>query len=391
MKKYSDRLFLGVLALFLATVCAISLRDHRQQVSYYEQRTLAAFPALTAERLWNGDFFQDLEQYASDHVAGRTALLKTSAAVDLALHRPNVNQVVTDAEVLLPFHGFARWDLDYLAGQAEEMALQCAELQERVEAYGGAFCYVGLPLQSAYFAGDYPDYLDDRLWHTEAIRTTFSAAMEQAGVPFLDMHAEYARLGLPRDYYFETDHHFTLRGAFAAYRVLMEHLQAQGLLSSYLDEEDFLWETLPNPFLGSENRKLYGFRETADAVELAVPKTDIPFTRTNNGQLSSTIYTLPASETETVSYSVYMGGDIGETVIRTDRSDLPNTLIFGDSFTNAMEALLWTNFNETRSLDLRYYDETSLTAYVEACQPDIVICVRDETTYLSFTENGCFQ
>ena len=36
-----------------------------------------------------------------------------------------------------------------------------------------------------------------------------------------------------------------------------------------------------------------------------------------------------------------MGGDIAETVIQTDRPELPNALIFGDSFTwAAAKALL---------------------------------------------------
>jgi len=77
-----------------------------------------------------------------------------------------------------------------------------------------------------------------------------------------------------------------------------------------------------------------------------------------------------------------MGGDIGETIIQTNRPDLPNILIFGDSFTNALESLLWTNFNETRSLDFRYFTEKTLLEYIDDFHPDIVICMRDEMKYL---------
>ena len=100
------------------------------------------------------------------------------------------------------------------------------------------------------------------------------------------------------------------------------------------------------------------------------------------------MYLFPTTEAEDVTYSAYMGGDIGETVIRTNRPELKNALIFGDSYTNPIETLLWTGFNETRSLDYRYYDEKSLLEYIDEYQPDVVITVRDESVYLVGDGNG---
>ena len=83
-----------------------------------------------------------------------------------------------------------------------------------------------------------------------------------------------------------------------------------------------------------------------------------------------------------------MGGDIGETIIDTNRPELPDILIFGDSFTNPLETLLWYSFNRMYSLDLRYYNAKSLREYIDMYKPDVVICVRDETVYLSTDGNG---
>ena len=155
------------------------------------------------------------------------------------------------------------------------------------------------------------------------------------------------------------------------------------------EKTDFEWKSLPNPFLGSSNRKLFGLWNNSDAIQLAYPKENIPFERTDNGKpVDSTIYKLPESEDELVTYSVYMGGDIGETVITTNRPELPNILIYGDSFTNPLEALLWTQANELRSIDFRHYTECTLKDYIAEYKPDIVICVRDETTFLSEDGNG---
>ena len=98
----------------------------------------------------------------------------------------------------------------------------------------------------------------------------------------------------------------------------------------------------------------------------------------------------PETAGEDVTYSVYMGGDIAETVIQTDRPELPNALIFGDSFTNPVECLAYYSFNELRSVDLRHYTAQSLSDYIAAYQPDVVLCVRDYQALLSREFNGAF-
>lgn len=86
-----------------------------------------------------------------------------------------------------------------------------------------------------------------------------------------------------------------------------------------------------------------------------------------------------------------MGGDIGETVIRTGRDDLPSILVFGDSFTNPLEGLLYASCDEFRSLDFRHYDAMTLYEYIDLYQPDIVIAVRDNMSYNQFEDNGAYR
>lgn len=89
-----------------------------------------------------------------------------------------------------------------------------------------------------------------------------------------------------------------------------------------------------------------------------------------------------------VTYSLYMGGDYANTVIDTGREELPSILIYGDSFTNAVECIAYLSFDEMHSLDLRYYKEMSLDEYIQTVQPDIVVCIRDYEELLIRTQNG---
>ena len=136
----------------------------------------------------------------------------------------------------------------------------------------------------------------------------------------------------------------------------------------------------------------YALHPTEDKIEIAYPKEEIPFSRTDNGvPTSAQIYSLPENDKTMVDYTVYMGGDIGETIIETSRPSLRKALIVGDSFTNPLETLLWMSFDETRSLDYRHYSEKNLLDYIKEYQPDVVITVRDESVYLSQEGNGAIS
>ena len=390
MKKASHIVFLVILAAVFVAVPILTVLG-RGQISYYEQRRLAVFPVLTREGVMDGSYFSALDSFLSDHFAGRDRLLKTDTALRLRMGKPVVNDLVVNSDALLNFQGYLHWDTDYLKASAEHRAAQYRELQEYVDSLGGSFCFLALPYQATYFAEDYPVYMDDRLWNTDALRGHLREAMNAAGVPYLDMYEEYRKQDFPREYYFETDHHFSLWGGFAAYQSLCGLL---GEITAWdfaenVSAEDFDFVTVDKPFLGSSNRKLYGLWNTSDKAELAYVKDDIPFARWDNGAArEASVYTLPADTEEYATYGVYMGGDIAETIIRTDRPDRPNILIYGDSYTNVLECLLWTQANELRSLDYRYYSGPRLRDYIAAFQPDIVICVRDETVFYSETENG---
>ena len=175
--RIAHRVFLGLVLLGLFAVPVWTVLGPHSGVSFWEQRGLAPIPEISAERIWTGELFTDAETFLSDHVAWRDPILKANTALDLGLGRPKVNDQVVSTDKLLAAYGFSRWGLDYLGPQAAEAAENYRALNEKITAYGGYFCYLGLPLQSSYFADHYPDYLESRLWHTTAIRESFAAAM----------------------------------------------------------------------------------------------------------------------------------------------------------------------------------------------------------------------
>ena len=389
MKRTANTVFLVLFLVFLAAIPIGTVLAPRSGTSYWENRRLTGVPPLTAESVLDGSFFTQVESCFSDHIVGRDGFMKLSTWLDLKLGRPVVHGLVAESDVILSFHGYDRWDPSYQQTLAQEMGERLAGVNELVKSYGGYFCYLGVPQQYSYYADHYPDYMDDRQWTLQPARQAFADALAQREIPYVDMLEVYDELGHPDEFYSAVDHHYSYAGALAAYEAVMERINADtGLELSILREGDGLeLIPLPNHYLGSLSRELYDLWPSDEKAVIGKPSPAIPFTRFDNGvQAESTLYALPETADELVLYSVYMGGDVAETIIRTDRPELPTALIFGESYTNAVETVLWTAFDETRSLDLRYYTAGSLEEYIAAYQPDVVICLRDDTSYLSSLE-----
>lgn len=392
MEKHLNRAFLAVLlAGLIAFPLGVGLWSHRETSAYYENRSLAERPALTWASLWDGSYGADFESWYSDHAPGRTTLLKADTAVQMnLLHRPVVNGVVMEADgVLVPYLDYDEWSPAAYEAAAAPIGEDLAALNEYVEACGGMFCYVGFPEQRVYFEDAFPDYLNNHENEAAAADGIFARTLAENGVDFLNMREGYATQGNPAAYYSAVDHHYNYYGAYAAYRVILDHLAGRGMVLPVLTEEDLIFEELPNPYIGTRNRKLYNLWPNSDRAVIAYQKDPVDFVRTDNGQSSDKpLFVLPAAEDLPTTYNLYMGGDFGETVLETDRPELPDALIFGDSFTNALETLLYASFDETRILDLRHYTDLSLKDYIDRFRPDVVICVQNDTFYYTTTGNG---
>lgn len=381
-------LFSGVLLVLMAATILLP----KNRYSYYENRNLSAFPEITAESVLSGQVFDDLETLFCDYAAWRTPALKAVTWCDLnVFHRPVVNDIVVTDDALLEQLYTMPDTADDIARKAADVAADNAALRDQIEAYGGHYCYIAVPCQYAYYEDEYPSYLENRSAYTAAELAALNSAMDAQGITHVDMGPIFDSLGHLPAFSSKVDNHYGLRGAYETYRAAVQALNdAYGLALSFPEEgADVTFSALPNPYMGSRTRKLLGLRGDDEKLLTAAFREDIPFTRLDNWQeVASAVYALPATEDEALTYGLYMGGDIAETCIRTDRSSLPTALIFGDSFTNAVESLAYYSFDEMRSVDLRHYKAQSISDYIAAYQPDVVICIRDYEALLSRSDNG---
>ena len=393
-KKLADILFVSAFLIFIAVISAVTIVKPKLQVSYYENRTLWQRPDTKFSSMLVNNYFNRWERFLCDQAAGRQTLVQLATRIDLnVIRRPVVHDVVVSEGVFLRYNGFGPVNKTLIAEQSRNVVAELSALRDVVESYGGALYYVAIPAHYTWFADKYPWYLDSREAYTDAAYEAFVSDMADAGIGLIltGMDPDTEGAEEERALYSASDHHFTFYGAYETYRSIVDRINSDGVfyLPPLVEGVNFEFYTLPNPYMGSRMRMLMNIPGITERTTIAVLNEEIPFTRADNGVVSGkpTVYTLPFGQREVVNYGIYMGGDHAETVIDTGR-DLPSVLIYGESYTNAVESLMYASCGEMRSIDLRHYKEMPLIEYVEIYRPDIVLCVRGYEALVYIHDNG---
>lgn len=391
MKKTVQIVFIVCFVLALVSVLGLTLKNSDKTVSEVENRTLAKAPEYTSETLLSGEYFADWEDFLIDHAAARNTVVKANTYAEMNILRlPVVNGIYISDEFLLAVEPEKYGKYRDVPQRAEKAAADIASLSDYADSQGAEYIYVGIPTQMYYYRNETPAFCDKNVADADEISREFFSALAEKNVRFVDVDSSYEALGRPQDFYTVTDHHYSFKGAFAAYTAVMEKINAvTGLNVQVLTMEDISPLTFVNPFMGSRNRELFGLYATDEKLTVGALKQGIAYSRWDDGvQTDAPILGVPVNTTEQATYSVFMGGDFGETIVRTNRPELPKILVYGDSFSNALESLIYASFDEMRTLDLRYYNDMSLREYIADYKPDVVICVRDCGSYLDGTGNG---
>ncbi|CAK7045667.1 DHHW family protein [Tissierella sp.] len=393
MKKFLRYKIILIFLLVIFAIPILTAMRHNVNVSNIENRTLAPLPQYSNERLLNGQYFSEWENYISDHIIGRDYLIKSYALLNMKIlgkHKIN-NIIIGKEDTLLPFYTeeLSNNLEDYL-NNLNAMTENMKNLQNHIKANGGEFYFVGLPGQSSFFRSRYQNYFENKEGYFVENENKMFNNLEKNNINYINMN-EVFKKDQDNENYLKTDHHFSFKGSYRTYVEIIDRLRNDlGLdIGKPLDIDELDIVTLDKPILGSRNRQLYFLHPTDEKVSIAYPKTPIDYEKYTNGVLDPKLYYI--NNDENPSYNIYMGGDQKEIIIDTNRENLPNLLIFGDSFTNALEPLLYYHFNETRILDLRHYKEMNLYEYIDLHKPTVVLMIRDDLNYGNPEGNGKFQ
>ena len=325
-------IFLLLCLLAFALVNALA-RD--REYSPAENRKLAQLPKFSLSALTDGSYFAAWEDYLADQFVGRDTWITLNLQASRLLGAKEAGGVYLCADDYLmeppaaPDEEALKRNLDAI----NAFAARHENLQHCMSVVPNAACVMAEKLPANAPVRDQRQDIQD-------------IAARVQGVSFLnvtDALAQHADEAI----YYRTDHHWTSLGAYYAFSDM-----AAGLGIEQPSEE---YDVFPvtDSFEGTLASKS-GCHAVTDVIELYVPKTDIEYYVTVDGERTATMYDREKLE-EKDQYAVFLGGNDARVDITTMAETGRTLLIFKDSYANCFLQFLLPYYDRIILLDARYY------------------------------------
>lgn len=335
MGKFATKILPGALfAAFIGVFFVLSLVTPDRGFSGLENRNLAQKPEFSANALFAGGFTLDYENYITDQFPLRDEFVKISSLAERALGKTDISGVLIGSKGLLVS------PLNKPDGALLEANMRA--LERFAQSLDVPVCLGIVPTA----AGIYPERLP-----ANAPTADQSAILEdiRRGVPSATWADIFGRLWANKGEYicFNTDHHWTARGAYFGYAAVAGALGFEPLP---------LGEAFKSisPFYGTAASAAGWLRGEGDRVELFARCENAEVTAYENGEsLTVPVYDYGA-EGKKDKYLVFFGGNYPEMTIKTGNEG-GKLLVVKDSYANALLPFLCAHYSEITVLDLRYF------------------------------------
>lgn len=405
----------GVVIAVIAVMGAAAVFLPKPTVSEYEKRELATFPEFSLERLFSGEFTEQLDLFFADTFPAREKFVELASysedwrglrVDDVKIHESG-NTVVQVQPVTPPEIEAEKPQEEVPAVKPDETSTEvpetpaeptpeettppAAETDEvEGEQRGSVFIYKNMALPmfggNKYAAeryvkalgkyeealGDSVDiynlvipsaiefylpqkYRDKGITADEKENIDYIYSLMDEGIRTVDAYSSMMDAKNEGEYiYFRTDHHWTVRGAYAAYEAFCKEAGFEPVLLGKMERH-----VIEN-FVGT----LYGqtqdnvLRENPDYVEYFVPPYETETYRYGKNEpytpYASTVFAEYATGGGNT-YSVFLHGDWPLTHIKTNANTGRKICVVKESFGNAFSPFLISHYDEVFVVDQRYF------------------------------------
>jgi hypothetical protein len=339
MKNKSSKAFI----LLLSVLFIGDLFDKTRAFSSYEKRPLASLPKWDLDALIDGSLTMDLEDYINDQFVGRDSWIRFKADLESWMGKTENNGILFGKdghlfEKRLILNPQAELNLVYLSAfllKYKDLDLTAMIVPEK-DAILSSLLPTGFPML------DSKDLLDQ--WKTL--------------LPLSDL-TETLSLHKDENLFYKTDHHWTLKGAYLAYEVLMKEWGMEALPYESFSPKEV------QGFLGTYFNK--SRLESIDPENLIYIDPLIFSYETDGKTYESLIDENAFSGSDKYGAFLYGNHGIGHITVR--ESDSPKRLlVIKDSFANSVIPFMTSAFDEIDVIDLRHFSGSlenvlSSTAY----------------------------
>ena len=198
--------------LILIVTAIFSIALPKKSVSEMENRNLASMPTISVQALLNGGWASGMQAYTQDHIVGRDRWIDLCSSVETSIFRKTDKDGIMLGKDgwMFPKHfavqGAYKSQFDK---NTDVVAEFCARYKERVT-------FMLVPSAALIYADKLPDGAP-QIEESAMIDAAFLTAASN-GSQILDLREVFFREKKNTKLYYQTDHHWTIDGAYLAYQ-----------------------------------------------------------------------------------------------------------------------------------------------------------------------------
>ena len=355
--------FVGVLVLMF--VLNIVIKD--TLYSDQENRVFQQFPKFSIGNYLSGRFESQLDNYASDQFAGRSAFIKIKSSADLTIGQIKANGVFKAKE------NYLMEDIAY-PDEASVYA-DITALRKFKKKYPNKKMYFMLVPNAANILADkLPAGVVTHDQNADIDRVLKS--VKKLGYKPIDVRDELTKASKNEQVYYRTDHHWTTDGAFVAYK---KAAKVMGLKS----ETEYDVKVVKKDFVGTLYSKSGFTNGRKDAIKIYMPKGDKYLNsviRYKDKKEKTTMYYNMDNLDIKDAYTVFGGTNQSLITISTPTKSNKHLLVVKDSYANCFIPFLTQDYRTITIVDPRYYYENIATV-IKADEIDDVLFLYNANTF----------
>ncbi len=322
----------------------------KQEFSEDENRMLESTPKISLAAVRDGTFMDSIENYVGDHFMLRKAFISLNTSVQLLMGKRDLgsNYSSTPAEGGVYFGAENHLYEVLLPDRSGIFRNNISALNRFADKTGLPLYIEAVPSGSQEQPEKLPLFAPNHDQHVEINEIKSAAGKNTKVIDLFDTLSD--KTG--QDYYFKTDHHWNIWGAYEGYKSLVT---AMGLPA--VDKEDFNFKAVSNEFYGTLYSKAILSGQEPDVFYLPEYKKKADITQQTGKQVRNSLYWDEYLQKKD-KYSAFLGGNHSVDIVKN--ADIKNgkkLLILKDSYANSMIPFLAMNFSEIHIIDLRYYNQ----------------------------------
>ncbi len=336
MRKKNPVRIITILFLCFVPIWMIICKD--RNFSQKENRYLASFPKLSIASIQSGSFMDDFETYLTDQFPLRDACvsLKTTALRIAGERMINGVYIAKDGYLIAKENEYDKSDLKELLTSVNDFAERNSDIDVN---------FMLVPNASSI----YEDKLPYNIQSGEKSTMSYIEKRLSENIDYIDVYDSIEENKSVGSYY-KTDHHWTTRGAYQAFK---KYASENDLDTS---DVDYSFYTVTGDFQGTQASDC-GVYSSHDTIEICVPdgaEGNYILNYVENTTKSASFFD-ESKLAEKDKYLVFMGGNYSEVDVTTSNDTGKNLLIIKDSYANCFVPMLTPYYDKIVIVDPRYF------------------------------------